>query len=159
MLVMMPSVLYAQEPDREKIGLELEKEHTDTIKGLDRQIDEVEFIGGMMLPGLIQEPEGYISPEELRRAAENRAVANATSDKEEILKYVKPLKMPSWLMGALRFFFGRNVSQRPQRWDQEVVPQMGGVYDIVMPGGRPDDSWREAPPMEYDPHPDKHFRR
>ena len=41
----------------------------------------------------------------------------------------------------------------------EQVPQMGGVYDIIMPGGRPDDSWRHAPKMAYDPHPDKHFRR
>ena len=41
----------------------------------------------------------------------------------------------------------------------EQVRQMGGVYDIIMPGGRPDDSWRDAPKMAYDPHPDKHFRR
>ena len=41
----------------------------------------------------------------------------------------------------------------------EQVRQMGGVYDIIMPGGRPDDSWRHAPKMAYDPHPDKHFRR
>ena len=41
----------------------------------------------------------------------------------------------------------------------EKVRQMGGVYDIIMPGGRPDDSWRDTPKMAYDPHPDKHFRR
>ena len=41
----------------------------------------------------------------------------------------------------------------------EQVRQMGGVYDIIMPGGRPDDSWRDTPKMAYDPHPDKHFRR
>ena len=58
-----------------------------------------------------------------------------------------------------RLLFGREVSQRPQRWDYTVVSQMGGVYDIIMPGGRPDDSWRNAPNMFYDPHPDKHFRR
>ena len=41
----------------------------------------------------------------------------------------------------------------------EQVRQMGGVYDIIMPGGRPDASWRDAPKMYYDPYPDKHFRR
>jgi hypothetical protein len=41
----------------------------------------------------------------------------------------------------------------------EQVRQMGGVYDIIMPGGRPDNSWRHAPKMAYDPHPDEHFRR
>ena len=41
----------------------------------------------------------------------------------------------------------------------EQVRQMGGVYDIIMPGSRPDDSWRHAPKMAYDSHPDKHFRR
>ena len=42
---------------------------------------------------------------------------------------------------------------------EEEHTQMGGVYDIIMPGGRPDDSCRHAPKMAYDPHPDKHFRR
>ena len=80
-------------------------------------------------------------------------------DMKELLKYVKPLPMKPWMMTTLRLLFGRGVSQRPQRWDYTVVPQMGGVYDIIMPGGRPDDSWRYAPKMAYDPHPDKHFRR
>ena len=82
------------------------------------------------------------------------------TDREQVLADdIKPLPMKPWLMTTLRMLFGRGVSQRPQRWDYTVVPQMGGVYDIIMPGGRPDDSWRHAPKMAYDPHPDKHFRR
>ena len=112
-----------------------------------------------MLPGLLHEPEGYVSPEEKRRQNENMAVANSAIDMKELMKYVKPLPMKPWMMTTLRLLFGRGVSQRPARWDYTVVPQMGGVYDIIMPGGRPDDSWRDAPKMYYDPHPDKHFRR
>ena len=35
----------------------------------------------------------------------------------------------------------------------------GEEVTIQVTGGRPDDSWRDAPKMYYDPHPDKHFRR
>lgn len=35
----------------------------------------------------------------------------------------------------------------------------GEEVTIRVTGGRPDDSWRDAPKMYYDPHPDKHFRR
>ena len=90
---------------------------------------------------------------------EQAAIAGASIDMTELLKYVKPLPMKPWLMITLRMLCGRGVSQRPQRWDYTVVSQMGGVYDIIMPGGRPDDSWRDAPKMYYDPHQDKHFRR
>ena len=37
--------------------------------------------------------------------------------------------MKTWLMTTLRMLFGNGVSQRPARWDQIVVPQMGRVYD------------------------------
>ena len=87
------------------------------------------------------------------------AVANSAIDMKELMKYVKPLPMKPWLMTTLRMLFGNGVSQRPARWDQIVVPQMGRVYDIILPGGAPDYSWMNAPEMEYDPHPDKHFRR
>ena len=90
---------------------------------------------------------------------EQAAVAGVGINMKELLKYVKPLPMKPWLMTTLRLLFGAGVSQRPQRWDYTIVPQMGHVYDIIMPGGRPDDSWRDAPKMYYDPHPDKHFRR
>lgn len=112
-----------------------------------------------MLPDRLYEPEDYVSPEEERLAMEQAAIAGASIDMTELLKYVKPLPMKPWLMTALRLLFGNGVSQRPARWDQIRVPQMGGLYYIVMPGGQPDDSWRDAPKMAYDPHPDKHFRR
>lgn len=35
----------------------------------------------------------------------------------------------------------------------------GGLYNITLPGRIPDYEWKDAPKMEYDPHPDKHFRR
>lgn len=35
----------------------------------------------------------------------------------------------------------------------------GEEVTIRVTGGRPDDSWRDAPKMYYDPHPDKHLRR
>ena len=47
------------------------------------------------------------------------------------------------------------ASLHAQETDREQVL----ADDIIMPGGRPDDSWRDAPKMAYDPHPDKHFRR
>ena len=123
------------------------------------ELDEMGYIGREMLPDKLYEPVDYVSPEEKRIAMEQAAIAGASIDMTELLKYVKPLPMKPWLMTTLRMFFGRGVSQRPQRWDYTIVPQMGGVYDIIMPGGRPDDSWRHAPKMAYDPHPDKHFRR
>ena len=122
-------------------------------------LDEMGYTGRQMLPDRLYEPEDYVSPEEERLAMEQAAVAGAAIDMTELLKYVKPLPMKPWLMTTLRLLFGHGVSQRPQRWDQIRVPQMGGVYDIIMPGGIPDDSWRDAPEMAYDPHPDKHFRR
>ncbi len=122
-------------------------------------LDEAGYIGNRMLPDQLYEPEGYESPQEKRHAMEMAAVAGAAIDVEEMMKHVKPLKMKPWLLTSLRLLFGRGVSQRPRRWDYYSVPQMEGVYDIIMPGGQPDESWRDAPPMYYDPHPDKHFRR
>ena len=121
--------------------------------------DEAAFIGESMLPEVLDEPEGYISPQERRRASEMAAVANVAIDVEEMMKHVKPLPMKPWLRVTLRLLFGIGVNQRPERWDYKPVPQMGGLYYIIMPGGQPDDSWRDAPKMYYDPHPDKHFRR
>ena len=100
----------------------------------------------------------YMLPKR-RRASEMAAVANAAIDVEEMMKHVKPLPMKPWLRVTLRLLFGIGVNQRPERWDYKPVPQMGGLYYIIMPGGQPDDSWRDAPKMYYDPHPDKHFRR
>lgn len=143
----------------EQIRYELDEKYSEKVRQAQKLLDEMGYIGRQMLPDRLFEPEDYVSPEEERLAMEQAAIAGASIDMTELLKYVKPLPMKPWLMTTLRMLFGRGVSQRPQRWDYTVVPQMGGVYDIIMPGGRPDDSWRDAPKMYYDPHPDKHFRR
>ena len=143
----------------EQIRDELDEKYSEKVRQAQKLLDEMGYIGRQMLPDRLFEPEDYVSPEEERLAMEQAAIAGASIDMTELLKYVKPLPMKPWLMTTLRMLFGRGVSQRPQRWDYTVVPQMGGVYDIIMPGGRPDDSWRDAPKMYYDPHPDKHFRR
>lgn len=143
----------------EQIRNELDEKYSEKVRQAQKLLDEMGYIGRQMLPDRLFEPEDYVSPEEERLAMEQAAIAGESIDMTELLKYVKPLPMKPWLMITLRMLCGRGVSQRPQRWDYTVVPQMGGVYDIIMPGGRPDDSWRDAPKMYYDPHPDKHFRR
>ena len=143
----------------EQIRDELDEKYSEKVRQAQKLLDEMGYIGSQMLPDRLYEPDDYISAEEKRSDMEKAAVAGAAIDMKELLKYVKPLPMKPWLMTTLRLLFGCGVSQRPQRWDYTVVPQMGRVYDIIMPGGRPDDSWRDAPKMEYDPHPDKHFRR
>ena len=143
----------------EQIRDELDEKYSEKVRQAQELLDDMGYIGRQMLPDRLYEPEDYVSPEEKRTALEQTAIAGVAIDMKEILKYVKPLPMKPWLMTTLRLLFGHGVSQRPQRWDYTVVPQMGGVYEIIMPGGRPDDSWRDAPKMAYDPHPDKHFRR
>jgi len=143
----------------EQIRDELDEKYSEKVRQAQKLLDEMGYIGRQMLPDRLYEPEDYVNPEEERLAMEQAAIAGVGIDMKELLKYVKPLPMKPWLMTTLRLLFGRGVSQRPQRWDYTVVPQMGGVYDIIMPGGRPDDSWRNAPKMFYDPYPDKHFRR
>ena len=143
----------------EQIRNELDEQYAEMVRQAQELIDESGYIGDQMLPEKLCEPEGYESPQEKRKAREIAAVVTAGSNMKEILKYVRPLPMKPWLLATLRMLFGNGVSQRPQRWDYTVVPQMGRVYDIIIPGGQPDDSWRDAPKMYYDPHPDKHFRR
>lgn len=143
----------------EQIRNELDEKYADKVRQAQKLLDEMGYIGNQMLPDMLHEPDDYVSPEEKKLAMQQVAVAGAAVDKKEMLKYVTPLPMKPWLMTALRMVFGHGVNQRPKRWDYTVVPQMGGVYDIIMPGGRPDDSWMYAPKMAYDPHPDKHFRR
>ena len=143
----------------EQIRDELDEKYAEQVRQAQKLLDEMWYLGRQMLPDRLDIPEDYVSPEEERLAMEQAAIAGVCINMKELLKYVKPLPMKPWLMTTLRLLFGRGVSQRPQRWDYTVVPQMGGVYDIIMPGGRPDDSWRNAPKMFYDPHPDKHFRR
>ena len=143
----------------EQIRDELDEKYSEKVCQAQKLLDEMGYIGRQMLPDKLYEPEDYVGPEEKRIAMEQAAIAGASIDMTELLKYVKPLPMKPRLMTTLRMLFGRGISLRPQRWDYTVVPQMGGGYDIIMPGGRPDDSWRHAPKMAYDPHPDKHFRR
>lgn len=143
----------------EQIRDELDGQYAEMVRQAQELLDEHGDIGNQMLPDRLFEPDGYESPQEKQKAQEIAALVNAGANMKEILKYVKPLPMKPWLLATLRMLFGNGVSQRPQRWDYTVVPQMGRVYDIIMPGGQPDDSWRDAPEMYYDPHPDKHFRR
>ena len=143
----------------EQIRDELDEKYAEQVRQAQKLLDEMGYLGRQMLPDRLDIPEDYVSPEEERLAMEQAAIAGVGINMKELLKYVKPLPMKPWLMTTLRLLFGRGVSQRPQRWDYTIVSQMGGVYDIIMPGGRPDDSWRNAPKMFYDPHPDKHFRR
>ncbi|MBE6216874.1 MAG: hypothetical protein E7124_02390 [Bacteroidales bacterium] len=142
----------------EQIRDELDAQYAEMVRQSQKLFDEAAYIGRQMLPDRIYEPEDYESPEERRRRNETAAVAYAAIDKEELMKHVKTLPMKPWLMTTLRLLFGSGVNQRPERWDQIRVPQMGRLYYIILPGGQPDDSWRDAPPMAYDPHPDKHFR-
>ena len=143
----------------EQIRDELDEKYAEQVRQAQKLLDEMGYLSRQMLPDRLDIPEDYVSPEEERLAMEQAAIAGVGINMKELLKYVKPLPMKPWLMTTLRLLFGRGVSQRPQRWDYTVVSQMGGVYDIIMPGGRPDDSWRDAPKMFYDSHPDKHFRR
>ena len=155
----LPEGTYLKVRALEQIRDELDEKYAEQVRQAQKLLDEMGYLSRQMLPERLYVPEDYVSPEEERLAMEQAAIAGVGINMKELLKYVKPLPMKPWLMTTLRLLFGRGVSQRPQRWDYTVVPQMGGVYDIIMPGGRPDDSWRDAPKMFYDPHPDKHFRR
>lgn len=139
----------------EQIMDELDEQYAEMVRNARQKLDEAGYIGRKMIPDRLFEPSDYVSPEDRRRANEERAIAGAAIDNNEILKHVKK----PWLRTTLRLLFGRGVNQRPERWDYTVVPQMGGVYDIIMPGSKPDDSWRDMPEMVYDLHPDRHFRR
>ena len=135
----------------EQIRDELDEQYAEMVRRSMRQLEESGYIGGQMLPDILDEPEDYISPQERNQASKMKAMANSKADMKELMKYVKPLPMKTWLMTTLRMLFGRNVSQRASRWDQIVVPQMGGVYDIILPGRRPDDRRDDMPKMEYNP--------
>lgn len=135
----------------EQIRDELDEQYAEMVRRSMRQLEESGYIGGQMLPDILDEPEDYISPQERNQASKMKAMANSKADMKELMKYVKPLPMKTWLMTTLRMLFGRNVSQRASRWDQIVVPQMGGVYDIILPGRRPDERRDDMPKMEYNP--------
>ena len=135
----------------EQIRDELDEQYAEMVRRSMRQLEESGYISGQMLPDILDEPEDYISPQERNQASKMKAMANSKADMKELMKYVKPLPMKTWLMTTLRMLFGRNVSQRASRWDQIVVPQMGGVYDIILPGRRPDDRRDDMPKMEYNP--------
>lgn len=155
----LPESIGLRIPALEKIRDELDEQYAEMVRQSQKSLKESAYPGRQMLPERLYEPEGYESHQEKRQARESAAIAAAGIDKEEMLKHIRPLAMKPWLRTTLRLLFGIGVNQRPERGDYTVVPQMGRVYDIIMPGGRPDDSWRDAPEMYYDPHPDKHFRR
>lgn len=120
----------------EQIRNELDEQYAEMVRNSQKMFDEAAFIGESMLPEVLDEPEGYISPQERRRASEMAAVANVAIDVEEMMKHIKPLPMKPWLRVTLRLLFGIGVNQRPERWDYKPVPQMGGLYYIIMPGGQ-----------------------
>ncbi len=145
----------------EQIRDELDEKYAEKVRNAQKLLDEMGYIGNRMLPDRLYEPDDYVSPEEKRRKMEMAAIAGAKINKEELLKYVQPLPMKPWLRTVLRLLFGQGISQRPERWDYTAVPQMGRLYYILIPGGRPDDNWRDPLPMEYEPNPDpdKYYRR
>lgn len=155
----LPEYAELRIPVLEKLRDELDEQYAEMVRQSQKLLDESSYMGSQMLPQRLYEPEGYESPQEKRQARASSAAAAAGIDKEEMLKHIRPLAMKPWLRTTLRLLFGIGVNQRPERADYTMVPQMGRVYYIMMPGGRPDDSWRDAPEMYYDPHPDKHFRR
>ena len=142
----------------EKVRDELDRQYEDMVRQSRYLFDETGYIGQMMLPKILHEPEGYVSNSEKQRRMQLAGLATTRELTERYMKSVEPLKMNRWVKTLLRLCFGNGVNQRPERWDQIVVPQMNGLYFIVMPGGQPDYSWTEAPKMEYDPYPDRHFR-
>lgn len=143
----------------ELIRDELDAQYAGMMEKSQSMFDDSEYLARMMIPRILQAPKDYISDQERKHSLAMAGLATTRKQTQEYLEYMKPLEMSPWLKVILRLLFGRGVNQRPERWDQVVVPQMGGLYDIILPGGQPDYSWQEAPKMEYDPYPDRHFRR
>ena len=82
----------------EQIRDELDEKYAEKVRHAQKLLDEMGYIGRQMLPDRLYEPEDYVSPEEKRIAMEQAAIAGASIDMTELLKYVKPLPMKPWLM-------------------------------------------------------------
>lgn len=54
----------------EQIRNELDEQYAEMVRNSQKMFDEAAFIGESMLPEVMDEPEGYISPQERRRASE-----------------------------------------------------------------------------------------
>lgn len=142
----------------EKIRNELDSRYAEMMIASQDMSGDYGYLAKMMIPRLLHEPKDYVSDKERQHSLVMAGLEVTRKQTQEYLEYMKPLQMPSWLKTVLRLLFGLGVNQRPERWDQTVVPQMGGLYNIILPGGKPDYSWMDAPKMEYDLHPDKHYR-
>ena len=82
----------------EQIRDEQDEKYSEKVRQAQKLLDEMGYIGRQMLPDKLYEPEDYVSPEEKRIAMEQAAIAGASIDMTELLKYVKPLPMKPWLM-------------------------------------------------------------
>ena len=138
---------------------EIDDRYVEMVRKSQSMFNENEYLAKMMIPRILRAPDDYVSAKERQHSLMMAGLETTRKQTQEYLEYMKPLEMSPWLKALLRLFFGQGVNQRPERWDQTVVPQMGGLYNIILPGGQPDYSWQEAPKMEYDHYPDRHFRR
>lgn len=159
----------------EELRDRLDSEYDRMIKESQDAMSEAGIYGRAAIPKILGEPEGYTSDGDARLAREQAAALRVREGTEKYFMGNRPLQMPLMLRYALRLLFGRGTSNSPELWDREVVPVHGGLYDIYLPGGKPSGTdetvfndtrhfdpstyKKQAPAMEYDPHPDKHFRR
>ena len=72
----------------EQIRDELDEKYSEKVRQAQKLLDEMGYIGRQMLPDRLFEPEDYVSPEEERLAMEQAAIAGASIDMTELLKYV-----------------------------------------------------------------------
>ncbi len=156
---------------RDKIDSEYDKMLSES------QESETDFklYGKMMVPKILTEPEDFKTDRRKRLDNEKEAALRVREHTEQYIAANKPLKMHPLLRYALCLLFGRGTNHSPELWDREVVIMHGGLYNILLPGGKPsgidetifndtghfDPSIykKNYPQMEYDPHPDRHFRR
>lgn len=159
----------------EQLRARIDREYDGMIQNSMKPAEEMERYGRMMVERMLKEPEAY-TPENTKRLKKEQQAASGV--RENTVKFMKtnaPIKMAPALRSVLRLLFGLGTGSSPELSDREVVPIHGGLYNIYMPGWKPsgidpalfndtkhfDPSVYKSPvpQMEYDQHPDKHFRR
>ena len=60
----------------EQIRDELDEQYAEMVRRSMRQLEESGYIGGQMLPDILDEPEDYISPQERNQASKMKAMAS-----------------------------------------------------------------------------------
>ncbi len=153
----------------------IDMEYDEMIQRYLSRADEMDIYGKTMVERILPEPEDY-TPENIKKLKkEQEAALRIRKYTAKFIKATAPVKMGPVMQTALRLIAGRGTSHSPELSDREVVPVHGGLYNIYMPGWKPsgidpslfDDTKhfdpsvykRPVPKMDYDPHPDKHFRR